>query len=157
MLFALIYPKCGKAGHTLADCWKKKRDQQSALLKKARRFTVSRDETWKKGVKKLGKHCPGDNSYTTCHNCRDQLRSSSKSHKRPEEKEQHKQSKRRKIDWNRYIKRDKRDISSEDWDEVITLSTYTTVINRVSSHSCIQVDQHELEYSWRVKGLGNIT
>ena len=33
------------------------------------------------------------------------------------------------------------------------------VINRVSSHSCIQVDQfkqHKLEYSWRIKDLGNI-
>ena len=31
------YPKCGKAGHTLAHCWKRKKDQNIAQLKRAGR------------------------------------------------------------------------------------------------------------------------
>ena len=58
------YPKCRKAGHTQADCWKKKRDQQTAQLKIAGRSKSFRDETWKKAVNKSGKQRPGDSSYT---------------------------------------------------------------------------------------------
>ena len=39
------YLKCRKAGHTQADCWKKKQDQQTAQLKRARRSKSSREET----------------------------------------------------------------------------------------------------------------
>ena len=46
------YLKCGKGGHTQADCWKKKRDLQTAQLKRAGIFKISRDETWKIRVKK---------------------------------------------------------------------------------------------------------
>ena len=58
------YPKCRKAGHTQADCWKKKRDQQTAQLKRAGRSKSFRDETWKKSLNKLVKQSPGDSSYT---------------------------------------------------------------------------------------------
>ena len=31
------YPRCGKSGHTRANCWKKKKDQKTAQFKRAGR------------------------------------------------------------------------------------------------------------------------
>ena len=64
--------------------------------------------------------------------CRDKIQVRSglkKSYERSEEKELYKQTKRSKVDWNRYLKRHERDISSKDDEEVKMLSTYTTESN----------------------------
>ena len=107
-----FYPKCGKAGHIQSrhKTWKKE-EKRNQLSNGQEMITIPAVMNVELG---------GDCSW------RNQLRCGAKSTERIEEMEYFKQSKRRKLDRNRYLKREEQDIFSEDDEEVNLLSTYTT-------------------------------
>ena len=59
------YSKCGKAGHTQAQCLIKKRDQKNASLKRSGRQKKSSERPTK------GKQAPGNREYRGCFCCGD--------------------------------------------------------------------------------------
>jgi hypothetical protein len=61
------YPKCGKTGHTQAQCFLKKRDQKAAAFKRAGKSKGKEKHRDKK--LNSGKQVHRSKSFTGCHCC----------------------------------------------------------------------------------------
>ena len=61
------YPKCGKTGHTQAQCFKKKRDQKNAQFKRQGRSRAREDKN--RGSPSKGGQAPGRKGFRGCFCC----------------------------------------------------------------------------------------
>ena len=130
------YPRCGKSGHTLANCWKKKKDQKTAQLKRAGRKVDHRST--QQGTPRRSSSLR-DNGSGGCFVC------GSEEHRAfacPNRARLSKTEKDRKItfnaaageqkqerpqigaDWNKYLKRGEKD-SDEESDEIHMMLSYS--------------------------------
>ena len=158
------YPKCGKKGHTAAQCWMRKKEQEKAKLKRAGR---SRDfkRSPRESLRKASSRTPtrGRGPCYVCGSrehrafeCPDRADSHDTEKRKSNTKritfETGKSTKKQKsnVDWNRFTRREERDTEDEDSDEahILLSNSYNNddvcllyVINRVWSHLCIQVGQ----------------
>ena len=83
------YPKCGKSGHTQAQCWKKKKDQKIAQLKrtgKSKSGSGNREKDKNKAKRSsrsdgyAGCHCCGDKAHRAFE-CPDRFKSTDKNNR----------------------------------------------------------------------------
>ena len=76
--------------------------------------------------KKSGIQRPGDENYTAQENRANNCRGRTTRTKKIDEKDHFLTLKKSKTDWNRFLRREERDIFTEDNEEVDMLSTHTT-------------------------------
>jgi hypothetical protein len=132
------YPKCGKTGHTQAQCFLKKRDQKAAAFKRAGKSKGKEKHGDKKSDS--GKQVPGSNSFTGCHCCgesdhrafecpqRDEGRGKGAKKKTRFEATSETKStrdkektKRQKTGWNKFVRHDDRGTDEDSDDDGVNM------------------------------------
>ena len=111
------YPKCGKIGHSQAQCWMKKKDQKVAQLKRSDR---SEEKNGEKRKKHKGKESRGGGGGGNCFVCGDPDHKAYECPKRAEAKtgkrKTAEKSKKKGADWNKFVRNEERG-SDDDGDE----------------------------------------
>ena len=125
------YPKCGKKGHTAAQCWMRKKEREKAKLKRAGRsrdFKRCPRESPRKAPSSAPTRGRGPSSREhRAFECPDRADSHDRKKRKSRTKritfETGKSTKQQKsnVDWNRFTRREERDTEDEDSDEAYIL------------------------------------